>query len=1095
MEREIMSRDMTTASPKCTKCGTQILPDAPQEFCSACLLESALAEDEDLDVDGQGSPRKPVKGPVGAARSGAMRDFGDYELIEEIGRGGQGVVYRARQKSLNREVALKTIPLGPWTSEERVKRFQLEAKSIAALDHERIVPIYEIGELEGCCFFSMKLVEGGRLDEALAGKPMEAKRAAKLMASLARTVHYAHQRGLLHRDIKPANVLLDDSGQPHLSDFGLAKLVEGESTMTRTLEVMGTPSYMPPEQASGRAKTLTTAADVYSLGAVLYELLTGQPPFTGTSPADILRQVEEREPRRPLQLNPKATRDLETICLKCLQKDPEKRYTSARALAEDLERFLNGEGIQARRAHLAERTWRWCRRNPLRATTLLLALTLAVGAPLTWWRSSEKQSSYNVSQAGYWSSLSLQAQFIRANGEAGRRSKTLELLKTAQQIRRQLYLTGDRRAIQRIEQEDKHGTTLNLRMQALLALAMTDVESPSVWLEAEPGTRFNAAAPNPAFDRFAVCHERGGLTLHSVTGAVGLARVETPPHQGAHLLFSPDGRWICAQLSGGRLFLWDLHSEMRSDFPLVHDGPHAAAFTSDSRTLAIAGKDGLVHLVDLSRQAELAPVKLGCAALGIVFHPGAEAAAIITATDVQVWHLARLERTAILNRAKHPISTVCWDANGVNLAVGYQNGEMFLWNPASDVTGELFGGNTSSISCLAFDPRGDFVVSSSSGENGSTFWDAVGRRNLWWDTQHRTTGISRDGTQVAFTLTPGSLGAWRVVRSTVLRFFRNRQGPLLPIVGMDISPNNAWLVFSDAAAWHLWNLATNEEVENVPVGNLRATLFDATGRFVLGLTPNSVLRWPIEESPSRNAVSADPAQALAPNSFIGKSEIVFDSVGSDFQRACLSADGQWLAVGGHHQSVVVNMANPAQSVPIASGEVVDFIAIGPDSRWVATGSAAGAGAAVWSAKDGRRVVQLLTNEYAVVTFSPNGRTLATTTPRECILWKTDAWSAEKHCLYINLVGPEAPAVTFSPDSSVLVLPFAPWAATLIDPQTTNVLAGLSPPLTAQTPKSMVFSRDGRYIAISTSRNMVHLWDLRIMRRELAALGLDWTDVQ
>ena len=222
-----------------------------------------------------------------------LKDFGDYELLEEIGRGGQGVVYRARQKSLNRIVALKVIGLGHWATEAHVKRFRLEAEAAASLDHPYIVPIYEVGERDGACYFSMKLVEGGQLDAVVKHEPMPIRHAAELIAKLARTVHYAHEHGILHRDIKPGNILLDAKGEPHLTDFGLARLVETESTVTRTLEVLGTPSYMAPEQAAGNKAKLTSATDVYGLGAVLYQLLTGHPPFAGGTTYETVRMVLE----------------------------------------------------------------------------------------------------------------------------------------------------------------------------------------------------------------------------------------------------------------------------------------------------------------------------------------------------------------------------------------------------------------------------------------------------------------------------------------------------------------------------------------------------------------------------------------------------------------------------------------------------------------------------------------------------------------------------------------------------------------------------------------------------------------------------------
>jgi serine/threonine protein kinase/tetratricopeptide (TPR) repeat protein len=377
---------MKTANRFCGKCGAEFLSDAPQEFCSACLLETALFTNED-----QGALNSmPIPPNLRAISPEQMlADFGDYELLEEMGRGGQGLVYRARQKSLNRTVALKIIGLGQWATKTHLKRFHLEAEAAASLDHPCIVPIYEIGERDGSCYFSMKLVEGGPLDEVVKREPMPIRRAAELIAKLARTVHYAHERGILHRDIKPGNILVDAKGEPHLTDFGLARLAETESTVTRTTEVLGTPSYMAPEQARGNpaAAGLTRTIDVYGLGAVFYHLLTGHPPFAGGTTYETIQLVLETEPRQPHLSNPKVDRDLSTICLKCLEKDPERRYSSALALAEDLERWLDHEPIQARRSGVLTRGKKWVRREP--AIAALIASLIGLAAVIGWnvWKS------------------------------------------------------------------------------------------------------------------------------------------------------------------------------------------------------------------------------------------------------------------------------------------------------------------------------------------------------------------------------------------------------------------------------------------------------------------------------------------------------------------------------------------------------------------------------------------------------------------------------------------------------------------------------------------------------------------------------------
>src|SRR5438067_7741617 len=378
----------------CRKCGAKIFSDAPRGLCTACVLETALGIFPDAvaaDQENEAANRRMGE----SARSPSPRfsdspfqsvpmlgELGDYELLEEIGRSAQGVVFRARQKSLNRIVALKVISLGQWASKAHLKRFRREAEAAASLDHPSIVPIYEVGERDGSCYFSMKFVEGGQLDEVLRREPMSTRRAAELLVKIARTVQFAHERGILHRDIKPGNILLDRHGEPHLTDFGLARLIEQESTVTNSFDVLGTPSYMAPEQAAGHVKELTAAADVYALGAVFYQMLSGEAPFAGGTTYETIRLVLETEPRNPRLWNPKVDVDLATICLKCLEKDPERRYTSALALAEDLGRWLRHEPIQARRTNVFIRGKKWLQRNPTTAISFVsltaLLVTLAV---------------------------------------------------------------------------------------------------------------------------------------------------------------------------------------------------------------------------------------------------------------------------------------------------------------------------------------------------------------------------------------------------------------------------------------------------------------------------------------------------------------------------------------------------------------------------------------------------------------------------------------------------------------------------------------------------------------------------------------------
>jgi len=314
----------------------------------------------------------------------SIQYFGDYELIQEIARGGMGVVFAARQTSLNRIVAVKRMLQTTLATAEQVRRFHAEAEAAASLRHPNIVGIYEIGEHDGQHYFSMEYIEGGNLAELVRDGPLAPRRAAEFLKTIAAAVAYAHERGILHRDLKPSNVLVDEHDQPHVTDFGLAKILTGGTDLTLSGQVLGTPSYMSPEQGAGRSAELGPATDIYALGAVLYHLLTGRPPFAAESPAETLRQGKEVEPVAPRALNASVPRDLETICLKCLAKEPSRRYPTAQELAADLDRFLRGEPIHARPVTRLERTWRWCRREPALAGAIgavaLLLVALAIGS-------------------------------------------------------------------------------------------------------------------------------------------------------------------------------------------------------------------------------------------------------------------------------------------------------------------------------------------------------------------------------------------------------------------------------------------------------------------------------------------------------------------------------------------------------------------------------------------------------------------------------------------------------------------------------------------------------------------------------------------
>ncbi|WP_435007863.1 WD40 repeat domain-containing serine/threonine protein kinase [Tundrisphaera lichenicola] len=443
--------------------GTVLLPDptpTPSPSPGRSADELAATEAGTPSAQTIGAPDRETVGEPGASRSigpteggattsaGSVRDharpprfLGEYEILEELARGGMGIVYRARQVKLNRLVALKLIRDSRLAGPSDLRRFRTEAEAVAWLDHPYIVPIYEVGQVDDQPFFSMKLVEGGNLARHVDRLKDDPRAAALLMAKVARAVQYAHQRAILHRDLKPSNILVDERGEPYVTDFGLAKRLEGTpgdlDAQTQSGSVMGTPAYMSPEQALGRSRTLTTSADIYSLGATLYETLTGQPPFSADSVPEILRMVVEQEPARPRAINPSLDIDLETVALKCLEKDPARRYGSAEALADDLERWLGGQPIEARRVSARERAVKWVKRRPGIAALMGL-LCLAMGALIgggfafTWslQRSNDalRAQTYRAETSAYIAEIDLARRSIDVGDIAGAYSQ-LEMLR------------------------------------------------------------------------------------------------------------------------------------------------------------------------------------------------------------------------------------------------------------------------------------------------------------------------------------------------------------------------------------------------------------------------------------------------------------------------------------------------------------------------------------------------------------------------------------------------------------------------------------------------------------------------------------------
>ena len=999
-----------------------------------------------------------------------VRRFGDYELVHEIARGGMGVVYRARQVSLNRLVALKIMRDAQLASPTRVRRFRIEAEAAAQLEHPNIVPIYEFGECDGHLFISMKLVPGADLAAALHGIPMDPERAARLMRTVARAVHHAHQRRVLHRDLKPANVLLAESDEPYVTDFGVAKIEDRGPGITMTEEIVGSPNYMAPEQAEARHDEVTTVSDVYSLGAILYELLTGRAPFRASTPLETMRKVLEEEPTRPRSLYRFADPELETICLKCMEKEPRRRYGSAEALADDLERWLRKEPILARRTTTVERVWKWMRRNPKVATlVVLLHLVFITGLTAVLILGSR------VAKEARQSHDRLVRMYIAAGNHA---------VQDGDQFAGLLWFAE----VLKLEQgnplnEDNHRCRIEaaLRESPILAHSFF-CEGPVDCLAFSPDGNRLLTGGSDRKARLWDCN-RGDLVFPPLEHAAAVRRVS----------FSPDGSRLLTMTTNGEARVWDASTGLPVTGVLRHEDFDAAAietrairlapcasFSPDGSRILTAGRSKAAYVWDAGTGQLLYRLS----------HPG-------------VVHHAAFSRDGkwIVTSGNDKLARV-WDASSAQLAGPALPHDQFVaWSE--------------------FSPDGHRLLTVSDRRNVRV-WDWASGRQIGETISHGhvlfSAGFSPDGRKVLTASWDMTARLWDAATGQTLSRFEHNGG----LLDAAFSPDGKWFATAcNDGTSRVWDIAqSSRATAALPEGAaLNTVRFSPDGQFLAAASDSGQVRvWKLS-SPGAVAqsfahpeaiwaeFSPDARLVVTAGAWQTRDARIWDAqnatrIGAALQHhgavhvANFSPDGKRLVTGSDDcHARIWEVSTSRELMPsLLHPSTVRQAIFSPDGRFVLT-TCGDSAARIWdTGSAGGSTAQLRhSNEVTRAAWSPDGTLVATaSSDHTAQLWLAPSGRPASPPLAHET---EVTYVAFSPDGKRLATGcrFSRNTGGSVSIWDVSEAKRLGPPLKQGGSVLMLeFSRDGRRLVVTSSESerFVRIWDSHTFAPVTANLPLD-----
>jgi WD40 repeat protein/predicted Ser/Thr protein kinase len=1026
-------------------------------------------------------PGTSTENSESAVKPGArLRYFGDYELLKELGRGGMGVVYKARQISLNRPVALKLLKSDILAGEDELRRFQNEAEAVALLDHPQIVPIFEVGLHDGRRYFSMKLVGGPSLEKRLADYGNDPKAAARLVKTAAEAVHHAHQRGILHRDLKPSNILLDDRGEPYVTDFGLAKRVGGDSELTVSGAILGTPPYMAPEQASGRRGAVTTATDVYGLGAILYALLTGDAPFRGDSVAEVLDQVRGHPPAPPSKLNPRTPRDLEIICLKCLEKDSARRYSSALALAEDLSRYLAGEPITARPVTRFERAVMWSMRNPVVASlaaVTVLAIVVGVLGVLWQWRRAEA----NLKDAQRSGKIAL-ANYIDAEKQRKVAVTNFEEAKA-------------QRAIAESKTLEAQARTLDLEHQnyiSLVALSLRETQSDNISLAEQSLDR---CPPHLRGWEWRYCNWMNHRELKTIRRGTGTRYIR-------RAALSPDGQYI-ACIGLNEVWVCDLDGTEICTTRGHHDEVLCVAWSPDGKTVATGSKDKLIRLWDGKTglmQGELAGH--GIWVFSICFSPDGRrlvsgaGAWSNNAPDVhgelKVWDVSTRQEIRTFERVD-VVYAVAYSPNGKLIAAAEKT-KASIWDIETGKQLKSFAALTAAggRTCIGFLAGGRHLAAAN-WEGIVTLWDVSSGSQLRSLSGHtsQVAGLCLDpsGRTLATCSMDSTVRMWDLRTFRPVMTLRGHHGP---VESIQFNADGSRLLSSGGdGVVKLWD--TTVDSDPVVIQNRggwsNCVAFHPEGKFFAAGGWNGILFCEATSGRLISGIPINPVRSLGPGA---TSTLSYNRDGTRLVSSEEYASPHiWDLTAVRQRGVILELQGHKGAVFV--------VAYLPDDSGIVTAGEDGT-VRLWDASTGLERKQIRTHEGGPVgmAVSPNGHLVATVTT-----WgPTKIWDLPtgREIMTIDSATKSKPSgggIAFDRTGKRLALASDEYQVLVVDPadgRTISTLTGHTGEV-----RAIAFAPDGTRIATAGADRTVRLWDpvrgdeLLTLRGHLSDVsGLSWS---